>query len=89
MFVILIEKAFKHGCSCVINSLIHINNKVYKQRNIYKKQNTQHLRNWKTVWWRGLDNVRKRLSLVYGDNAKLQINNQPDTYSVKLEILVA
>lgn len=34
----------------------------------------------------GLENIRKRLTLLYPDRHQLNIDNQPDQYSVRLEI---
>jgi len=34
----------------------------------------------------GLENIRKRLTLLYPDRHQLHIDNQPDEYSVRLEI---
>jgi len=34
----------------------------------------------------GLENIRKRLTLLYPDRHRLSIDNQPDRYSVRLEI---
>lgn len=34
----------------------------------------------------GLENIRKRLTLLYPDRHQLSIDNQPDQYSVRLEI---
>lgn len=34
----------------------------------------------------GLENIRKRLTLLYPDRHQLRIDNQPDQYSVRLEI---
>lgn len=87
LFVPIIENAFKHGISYTDGSFINIdliivdNNLVFKTEN--KKQN---LPVNKTCSGIGLQNIRKRLNLIYGHQYKLIIDEPGDTFLVTLTL---
>ncbi len=87
LFIILLENAFKHGVERLTkDAYIHISlevaNDVIKFRieNNYESiSNTGH----KGI---GIDNLKKRLQLIYPKKHKLVINKKEQTYRVNLEI---
>ncbi len=88
LLIVFVENAFKHGISYNGRSFIHLdieyrNNKVYTT--IVNSRHRSSVEGRKQGI--GLDNVRKRLELIYGSNFTLQINDRnAEIYSVKLII---
>jgi len=86
-----IENSFKHGAGkqsnlvwIKINLLVeipHIRFSIINSKTIHKKDD-----NNSTPGGIGLENVRKRLNLLYQNNYSLEIEDLSDTFSVKLEI---
>ena len=88
LFISLIENAFKHGVSYSKPSFIHLridyaDGKVVSTigNSLHSPQAEKHNAGI------GLENVRKRLSLIYGPkNYSLDIEETKETYTVKLVI---
>lgn len=88
LLIVFIENAFKHGISYTGNSFIHLDIE-YRDGKVYTTiVNSRHKSSVNTTRHGiGLDNVRKRLELIYGNNFTLDINDRnSEIYSVKLII---
>lgn len=87
LLIVFVENAFKHGISYNRSSFIHI--KIQIENEIVKAyfSNSRHMPTKKAGSGIGLDNVRKRLELIYGSkNYTLDIQETEDTYNVQLLI---
>ena len=86
LLISFLENAFKHGISYQHSSFIHLSIEI-KQKELhclisnsnYNQSKEQH----KGI---GLENVKKRLHLLYNDNYTLHIENRNDEYRVLLII---
>jgi LytS/YehU family sensor histidine kinase len=92
IFITFLENAFKHGVSnnsagAWVNICIGINRQeiVYQIENS-KIKSTPIINGEKTGI--GLQNVKRRLELSYPDKYTLHINDQPDKYAVKLNLIL-
>lgn len=84
-----VENAFKHGIYLQESSFIKINLKVDAQQIIFHLSNSkfeQQLNDLQESSGIGLENVRRRLALIYPERHDLQINNGNDTFDVKLTL---
>ena len=86
LFIILVENAFKHGVEVLrSNAFVNIsvtskeNAVTLKVENNFDKERTSK----KGI---GLENLKRRLDLIYPDLHKLIINKTPTTYNVELII---
>ena len=89
LLIVFVENAFKHGISYNHPSFIHLKIEVKDDKVYAEFENSRHesLRNKKQTTGIGLENVKKRLELLYGSkNYSLQIRETPETYHVKLTI---
>ncbi len=91
MFIPFIENSFKHGLSNQIsNGYVNINLKVDGQQVYMTIENSKAASlpspSGKRSGGIGLKNVRRRLNLLYPEHYKLAIEEDPNTYTVKLEI---
>ncbi len=90
LFITFVENAFKHGISYKENSLIAIDftldddKLIFKCMNTNPKKNAQPDRNGGI----GLENVRRRLELLYHGRYNLNIDNRVENYLVELEITI-
>jgi len=83
-----IENSFKHGS--IINGKLKINIQLTADSNSidFKIQNSNSETN-KSQQGIGLDNIKKRLELLYANQYHLNINNQEDKFSVQLQLKTA
>jgi sensor histidine kinase YesM len=83
-----VENSFKHGASETIDTAwINIDCSVYKDEFLFKIENTRNMiQDMSKPGGIGLNNVRRRLELIYGDDHSLQIFDGHDTYLVVLKI---
>lgn len=92
ILIVFIENAFKHGVKGdTINQFIRINMIVtdteiqfYSENNIGRVDDTDQ-NEYKGL---GLENVRRRLELLYHENHDLKMAHTPDTFVVELKILL-
>lgn len=87
IFASFIENAFKHGVSYNRESLIKVNLKVedgYIYFNCVNNCNATRVESSSTGI--GLENVRSRLALIYGDNYSLEIKKDNTIFSIGLKI---
>ncbi|WP_170111351.1 sensor histidine kinase [Mangrovibacterium marinum] len=89
LFIAFIENAFKHGISYREHSFIEIGMDVdqetirFETRNSIGKTSTEGEGRHSGI---GLENVKKRLTLLYPGKHELRISRTNDTFRVKLEI---
>ncbi len=86
IFIVFVENAFKHGVS--YNSVSYINIDIMCERGFvvgrFENSISEKSRNSKPGI--GLENVRKRLDLIYGSDYDLQIDETENSYCVTLKI---
>lgn len=89
LFIPFVENAFKHGISYRENTYISINLKVENNKVVFECKNSipsKTTENQNSVGGVGITNIKKRLDLIYGNSAKLNINNTGNEYQVSLII---
>ncbi len=86
LLIAFIENAFKHGVANNASSPIQILIEVDDSRLHFFAQNKKHNNNRDNQGGIGLINVTRRLDLLYPESYKLNIINQPDIYSVELQL---
>ena len=89
ILITFIENAFKHGISYQHESFIEVKVSVEKGELWFDCRNSKAEKPHQTNEEKGgvgLANVRKRLNLLFGRNYILLIKNDPDVYSVTLNI---
>ena len=86
MLITFIENAFKHGISYQHDSFIHVKAAVKGDRLYFECHNSKADKSNEMKGGVGLANVKQRLNLIYGENYTLNIQDEPDTYNVELEI---
>lgn len=86
IFIVFVENAFKHGISYTSNS--HINIKIdYKDNFVVGYfENSKSAGESTKKPGIGLENVRKRLELIYSNDYELDIAESETSYQVKLKI---
>jgi two-component system LytT family sensor kinase len=89
LFIPFVENAFKHGVAIGQRAAIQIAIVVSGQKLIFNCVNTDHSlikRMEMEISGIGLENVKRRLELVYPGKHRLIINNEDGKFMVKLEI---
>ena len=86
ILVVFVENAFKHGVSYNEPSFIHISLQVNDGRLFFRCVNSKHEKRETGTGGIGLENVKKRLQLIYGDEYHLEINDGIEKYCVLLTI---
>jgi len=87
LFTSLIENAFKHGISYNSESFISISLSVIRNRLIFAIMNSiPEQKAESSQQGIGLDNTRLRLNLLYPDNYSLQLTENENIFTVKLDI---
>lgn len=87
VFIPFVENAFKHGVSISKPSIIDISIVKQDDRLLFHCHNTKsHAKH--EFGGVGLNNVTKRLELIYGDDYSLDIKDEDNTYDVTLDLPV-
>jgi len=89
LLVTFVENAFKHGISYRAASYIHVSAATDNGRLTFRCDNSAHPKPSGTKRGIGLENVRKRLRLIYDTRFKLTISNKDGRFSVILEIPIS
>jgi LytS/YehU family sensor histidine kinase len=86
IFLPFIENVFKHGVSSEQASIVKIKISVSDNTFLLVVQNTKVETSIKEISGFGIDNVKKRLSLLYPNNHELEIKNEDTYYIVNLKL---
>ena len=86
MLITFVENAFKHGVSYRQESFINIAVRIDDGRLRFTCSNSKVPRDEDQHGGVGLQNVKRRLELIYGKNYVLNIDEQPTTYNIELVI---
>jgi len=81
-----VENAFKHGISYEAPSFVRLSVELTQRRILFSCANSLHPARQTEPHGLGMDNIRKRLDLLYGSDYALHIDEQPDSYRVLLDI---
>ena len=81
-----VENAFKHGISYEKPSFVRVKIELRDGRIIFLCENTLHSNSQAEGFGIGLENVRKRLSLLYGEKYHLSAEPSGDHFRVELEL---
>lgn len=86
LFISFIENAFKHGISYQQESFVHISMEIRNGELQFLVANSSFKNADKQTKGVGLENIRKRLQLLYKDNYTLEIRESDNQYHVLLII---
>ena len=86
IFIVFVENAFKHGVSYNASSYINIDIKCENGFVVGRFENSVNDKSRSTKVGIGLENVRKRLDLIYGSEYELRIDDMGNNYCVTLKI---
>ena len=88
MFITFVENAFKHGVSYRQDSFIDVGLSIQQagEQLSFSCVNSKIPKEEDKHGGVGLQNVKKRLELIYGDRYTLDIKDETETYTVKLTI---
>lgn len=88
LFISFVENAFKHGISYQVESFIRLSLKVEDGELFFRCVNSNCGKNSDPCSGIGLENVRKRLKLLYENAYRLHLEEKTDTFGVLLVIPV-
>ncbi|MDE6458116.1 MAG: histidine kinase [Muribaculum sp.] len=88
LFLVFIENAFKHGVSYRDTSFIAVSMEVNNETIHFSCMNSNHAKSGESLEHTGigLNNIRQRLSLIYGEQANLELTETATTYTVNLTL---
>ena len=87
LFIILLENAFKHGVDTLTDqAYVHIYLEVIKNRIIFKVANNYDASGLSELRGIGLENLKKRLEILYGSNYSLETQVENNVYSAGLQL---
>lgn len=86
LFLVFIENAFKHGISYREPSFVNVAIEVSDRFVNFSCSNSNHGSKPDKSTGIGLQNIGKRLALIYGDNASLQLHTTDNAFIVNLSI---
>jgi hypothetical protein len=88
LLIAFIENAFKHGVANNSLTPIRLLIDVAESHLHFHIQNKKHSNNRDASGGIGLNNVRRRLNLLYPGKYNLDIHDQPDSYTVELSLVL-
>ena len=86
ILITFIENAFKHGISYQHESFIEVTVAVEDDTLRFSCRNSKAEKPNEEKGGVGLDNIRRRLNLIYDKQYSLKLKSEPDTYTVELII---
>lgn len=87
LFISLLENAFKHGVSYQEPSFIEVRIELADEGVIFNCKNSKHTHAHKDAYHGiGIDNIKKRLHLLYGNNYTFTTNERENCFEVLLII---
>ena len=84
LFISFVENAFKHGVSYSSQSFIHVGLRCSADDLTFTCRNSKHPDHSNEQGGVGLENVRRRLDLLYGTDYRLDISDTEEEYGVTL-----
>ena len=88
LLIAFIENAFKHGVANNPLTPIRLLIDVDDAHLHFYMQNKKHMNNRDTLGGIGLNNVQRRLNLLYPGKYNLVVNDEMDTYTVELSLVL-
>jgi hypothetical protein len=88
LLIAFIENAFKHGVANDVTSPIKLLINVDESKLHFFIQNKKHTHNRDASGGIGLNNVRRRLNLLYPERYTLNIRDEADSYTCELSIVL-
>jgi len=88
LLIAFIENAFKHGVANNPLTPIRLLIDVDESHLHFYMQNKKHMNNRDTLGGIGLNNVQRRLNLLYPGKYNLVVNDEIDTYTVELSLVL-
>ncbi|MDN5285052.1 MAG: hypothetical protein JWR38_1326 [Mucilaginibacter sp.] len=88
LLIAFIENAFKHGVANDVTSPIKLLINVDESKLHFFIQNKKHTHNRDASGGIGLNNVQRRLNLLYPDRYTLNIRDEADSYTCELSIVL-
>ncbi|MDN3550173.1 sensor histidine kinase [Mucilaginibacter aquaedulcis] len=88
LLIAFIENAFKHGVANDVTSPIKLLINVDECKLHFYIQNKKHTHNRDSSGGIGLNNVQRRLNLLYPEKHTLKIRDEADTYTCELSIVL-
>jgi LytS/YehU family sensor histidine kinase len=88
LLIAFIENAFKHGVANNPLTPIRLLIDVDTSHLHFYMQNKKHMNNRDTLGGIGLNNVQRRLNLLYPGKYNLVVNDELDTYTVELSLVL-
>ncbi len=88
LFIALVENAFKHGTSASKPSFIHIQLELFKDHLLFFTENSNLPKNEddRSGSGIGLENLQKRLDLIFKDQYLLKTENNKDFFRIYLKV---
>ena len=86
IFISFVENAFKHGVSYQKDSFVDVALRCDGDRLTFSCRNSKHSNGGDQQGGVGLENVRKRLDLLYGGEYQLDIDDGEKEYNVRLSL---
>lgn len=87
LLIVFVENAFKHGTGTVESCFVHIAVDIWDSKLLVTIKNSIPSKKPNVISTKiGLEKTRERLDLLHKDNYKLTIDEQPNQYSVVLEL---
>lgn len=88
LFIILLENAFKHGVdSLTENAYVHLSLIAGNDKVLFAIENNYDPNEGSEADGIGLENLKRRLELLYPEKHRLAINDEDAVYKVQLEIV--
>lgn len=88
LLIAFIENAFKHGVASNPLTPIRLLVDVEESHLHFYMQNKKHMNNRDAVGGIGLNNVQRRLNLLYPGKYHLDVRDEADTYTVELSLVL-
>jgi len=89
LFIILLENAFKHGVDSLIhNAFVHINLEVTDCKILFEVINNYDVSSVDEIKGIGLENLKKRLEIIYDTSYSLNFITEKDVYKAQLTITI-
>ena len=88
LLIAFIENAFKHGVANNPVTPIRLLIDIDESHLHFYMQNKKHTNNRDSIGGIGLNNVKRRLDLLYRGKYNLEIRDETDTYTVELSLVL-